>query len=98
MIGIFNWSVKMQVLVKNEENEGLVSLMGKNIEVQTGLFIYAGKLVGVNDICIKLDNAYTVFETGEFKNKKYKDAQARSNPVLYVMVVNIIAFNETTQL
>ena len=86
----------MKVLVSEVENEGFASLLGKNVEIQTGIYIYAGKLVGVNDTCIKLDNAHTVFETGEFKNKKYKDAQLRSNPVLYIQCANIIAFSETS--
>lgn len=88
----------MKVLVSEIENEGFTSLLGKNVEIQTGLFIYAGKLVSVNDTCIKLDDAHTVFETGEFKSKKYKDAQLRSNPVLYIQCANIIAFNECLSL
>lgn len=88
----------MKVFVSEVENEGFASLLGKNVEIQTGLFIYAGKLVGVNDTCIKLDNAHTVFETGDFKSKEYKDAQVRSNPVLYIQCANIIAFNETASL
>ena len=88
----------MKVFVKEDTQEGFASLMGKNVEIQTGIYIYAGMLVGVNDSCIKLDNAHTVFETGEFKSKKYKDAQPRSNPVLYIQTANILAFNETTQL
>lgn len=88
----------MKVFVSEVENEGFAALLGKNVEIQTGLYIYAGKLVGVNDTCIKLENAHTVFETGEFKGKKYKDAQARSNSILYIVSQNILAFNETSML
>jgi hypothetical protein len=87
----------MKVLVQETEGEGFESLMGQNVEIQTGIYIYAGKLVGVNNTCIKLENAHTVFETGEFTSKKYKDAQKRAEP-LYIQVCNIITFNKTTML
>ena len=40
-------------------------------------YIYAGKLVGVNDKFVLLgDNAFVVYETGALTADTYKDAQA----------------------
>jgi hypothetical protein len=88
----------MKVLMTENNEEGFLALIGKNVEIQTGLFIYAGKLIGVNSTCVKLDNAHTVFDTGDFKNKKYSDAQARENPILYVQLAGVFAFNETSKI
>ncbi len=65
----------MKVMVQEVENEGLVSLLGQTITLFCGVYIYAGKLVGVNDACVKLENAHVVYETGPFGTGKYKDAQ-----------------------
>lgn len=56
-------------------NEGLVSLLGKQVEIRCNVYIYAGILIGVNDTCVKLDKAAIVYETGPFSDKMYKDAQ-----------------------
>lgn len=57
------------------ENEGFMSLLGKQVEIRCNVYIYAGILRGVNSSCVKLDNAAIVYETGPFTDKKYKDAQ-----------------------
>lgn len=65
----------MKVLVTEKEDEGLDALMGQTITVFCGVYIYTGKLVGVNDTCIKLADAKIVYETGPFESKDWKDAQ-----------------------
>ena len=65
----------MKVMIKEVENEGLVSLLGQTVTLFCGVYIYAGELVGVNDIYVKLANAHVVYETGPFGTGKYKDAQ-----------------------
>lgn len=57
------------------ENEGLFALMGKQVEIGCNVYIYTGILVGVNDTCIKLEDAAIVYETGELTASTYKDAQ-----------------------
>lgn len=68
----------MKKLVKVEEvtGEGLVGLMGENVTLFCLNYIYTGKLVGVNDTFVKLEKAAIVYETGEFSDPKFKDAQA----------------------
>ena len=67
--------MKKLVSVQEVKNEGLVGLMGEEVTVYCANFIYAGKLVGVNDTFIKLSGAKIVYETGEHGTKTWKDAQ-----------------------
>ena len=57
------------------EGQGLVALLGKNVVVFCMNYIYAGKLVGVNDTDIILQDAGIVYETGELNAKNFKDFQ-----------------------
>lgn len=86
----------MKKLVKVEEvaGEGLIGLMGEEITIFCMNYIYAGKLTGVNDTCIKLDNAHVVFETGAFNDKGYKDAQKVAEE-LYIQTNSIESFGKT---
>ena len=67
----------MKKLVKVEEvsGEGLVGLMGEEVTLFCLNYIYAGKLVGVNDAYVKLEGAKVVYATGDFKEKSWADAQ-----------------------
>ena len=64
----------MKKLVE-ETGEGLEKLLGERITLFCMNYIYTGKLSGVNDRYILLENAAVVYETGAFTDKKWKDAQ-----------------------
>lgn len=64
----------MKILV-DEKQEGLTGLIGKEVTFFCLNYIYAGKLVGINKTCIKLENAKVIYETGDFTDKQWKDAQ-----------------------
>jgi hypothetical protein len=81
----------MKMIVKEEANEGFMSLIGQRITCFCAVYIYTGDLVGVNDTCIKLDNASIVYETGDFSDRKWKDAQALPHSV-YLQVGMIESF------
>jgi hypothetical protein len=85
--------MKMKVLVNEVENEGLVALMGKRVTLFCGVYIYTGKLVGVNETCVKLEDAGIVYETGSFDEKNWKDCQNLPN-VWYVSAQAIESFGE----
>lgn len=89
----------MKVLsnVIDVENEGLVALLGKNVELFCLNYIYAGKLAGVNATVIKLSNAHIVYETGPLNDKEYKDAQKLPND-LYVQIGAIESFSISCKL
>ena len=82
----------MKKLIEEVENEGLVKLMGERVTLFCMNYIYTGKLVGVNEQFVKLDNAAIVYETGPFTDKQWKDAQALPNPV-YVMLQTVESFS-----
>lgn len=90
----------MQILVETKEvkEEGFLSLLGKNVEVFCGIYIYAGKLVGVNTTCVKLANPHIVYETGNFVDKKYKDAQHMGREFHYISAGFIESFGESHKL
>ena len=68
--------MKMQpVKVVEVEQEGFLALLGQTITCFCAVYIYTGKLIGVNDECIKLENPKIVYETGSFETKEWKDAQ-----------------------
>ena len=56
--------------------EGLIGLMGEVITLFCLNYIYTGKLVGVNDSYVKLENAKVVYATGAYTDKEWADAQA----------------------
>lgn len=74
-----------------ESGEGLVKLMGERVTLFCVNYIYTGKLTGVNDICVLLEDAAIVYETGAFSDPKWKDAQALPQP-LYVMLSAVESF------
>ena len=84
----------MKLLVETKEvaEEGFAALLGQNIEVFCGIYIYAGKLVGINGTCIKIANPHLVYETGAFLDKKYKDAQNMGREFHYIQVAGIESF------
>jgi hypothetical protein len=82
---------KMKKLIE-DENEGLLALIGETVTLFCLNYIYAGKLVGVNQTCVKLENAHIVYETGAFNDKKFKDAQKLPQSELYVQVGAIESF------
>lgn len=79
------------------EGEGLTSLLGENVQLFCMNYIYAGKLVGVNDTCVKLENAHIVYSTGSFTDKKYADSQ-RVSDELYIKTNAIESFGLSKQL
>ena len=81
----------MKVMVKEVENEGLEALMGQRVTLFCGVYIYTGRLVGVNQTCVKLEDAGIVYETGPFSDKKWKDCQSLPND-WYVTMQSIESF------
>jgi hypothetical protein len=82
----------MKVLVQEQENEGLDSLLGQVVTLFCGVYIYTGKLVGVNDTCVKLEDAGIVYETGAFDKKDWQDMQKMPNDFWYVTTQSIESF------
>jgi len=83
--------IKVDQKIEEVENEGLIALLGKTVTLFCVNYIYAGKLIGVNKSCIKLQNAHIVYETGDFSAYSFKDAQ-RLGKEFYVNTQAIESF------
>jgi hypothetical protein len=79
------------VAVVEVENEGLISLLNKQVTFFCAVYIYTGKLVGVNSTCVKLENPKIVYETGPFNEANWKDAQALPHE-LYLQTALVESF------
>lgn len=69
----------MKKIITEVEGEGLVSLLNERVTLFCANYIYTGKLAGVNETCVLLEDASIVYETGAFTETKWKDAQALPN-------------------
>ena len=76
--------MKQVVTVTEVEGEGLEALLNENVLLFGLNYIYSGKLVGVNDKFVKLEDAKIVYETGPFTDKTYKFAEALPSKFWYV--------------
>jgi hypothetical protein len=81
----------MKKLIEDVQGEGLVSLLGEKVTLFCAIYIYTGKLIGVNDAFVKLESAEIVYETGPFGEKKFKDSQPLPNE-WYVQTAMIESF------
>ena len=57
------------------EGEGLELLLGERVTLFCVNYIYTGKLIGVNKVCVLLEDAGIVYETGELSNTDWTDMQ-----------------------
>ena len=77
--------------VTEVQGEGLTALLGERITLFCLNYIYTGKLAGVNDSCVLLEDAAIVYETGDLCNKQWKDSQKLPGP-WYVSISSIESF------
>lgn len=63
---------------------GLESLLGKQVLLFCLNYIYAGKLVGIDNGFLQLEKPSIVYETGKFSEPGYADVQLLHAPVWYV--------------
>ena len=84
--------MKKLIEVSEVAGEGLTALMGQNVLLFCLNYFYAGKLIGVNDTCVLLEDAKIVYDTGAFTTKGYADAQALPAKEWYVQSAAIESF------
>ena len=65
----------MKKIVEEVSGEGLFKLLGERVTLFCLNYIYTGKLVGVNETCVLLDDAAIVYETGKLDTKSWQDVQ-----------------------
>lgn len=85
--------IKIDTKTEEVENEGLISLLGKNVIVfVTDGYIYFGELTGVNTNDIRISNAKIVYETGKWDSNTFVDAQAIPCPHVYIRSSQITSY------
>lgn len=67
--------VSLQDEVVTVDSVEFEDLLGKEVCVFSAIYIYAGKLVGVNDTHIVLSESGIVYQTGSFTDKNWKNFQ-----------------------
>ena len=65
----------MKKIIDVTEDVGLDGLLGEQVLLICSAYFYSGKLTGVNDSFVELENASIVYETGPWNTSGYKDAQ-----------------------
>ena len=84
--------MKKLVEVQEVEGAGLLSLLGQRVLLMCANYFYTGKLTGVNDDCVELEDPAIVYQTGEWKAAKYADEQKLGVKVFHVRIPAIEAF------
>ena len=65
----------MKRVIETDEKGGLESLLGETVILLCANYFYAGKLTAVNAYFVELTDPVLVYETGNWDNKNYADAQ-----------------------
>ncbi len=84
--------MKKPVSVAEVEGAGLESLMGEKVILLCANYFYTGKLVGINESCVELEDPAIVYETGAWTNKAYQDEQKLHVKTFYVSTSAIESF------
>lgn len=81
----------MKKLIEEDMSEGLEKLLGERVTLFCCRYIYTGKLIGVNDTCILLNDCGIVYETGELNTKEWTDYQKLPHD-WYVQIQSVESF------
>ena len=84
--------MKKLVNVVETNETAFESLMGENVTIFSLNYIYHGELVGVNEINVLLKNPKIVYETGNFADKGFKNAQSLCCDEFFVQIGTIESF------
>jgi hypothetical protein len=84
-----------QIKIIEDVSDGLEALLDQKVLLMCGCYFYTGKLVGVNDTCVKLDACSIVYETGPWNEEGWQDAQLVGDGH-YVMLQAIESYRVTT--
>ena len=82
----------MKKLIELDDSEGMQKLMGERVTLLCCNYFYTGKLVGVNDSCVLLQDPSIVYETGDWGKKDWADVQKLPCGEIYVQTAAIESF------
>ena len=87
----------MKRIIEEQPGNVLENLLGETVVFLCLNYFYTGKLVGVNDNCVELADAKIIYETGEWSESKWKDAQAIGISPFYLQLDTIESFGVTNK-
>jgi hypothetical protein len=82
----------MKKLIDSTDAEGLESLLGEYVLIWCECYIYYGRLVGVDEKDVVLEEAAVVYQTGPFSDEKLKDCQPLQVQKWYVRTSKIESY------
>lgn len=82
----------MKQISEVNESVGLEGLLGEEVLLICSTYFYTGKLTGVNETFVQLDNPAIVYETGAWTDKTYTDVQALHTKRFFVQRAAIESF------
>ena len=85
----------MRKLVQEIENEGFEKLLGETVTLFCLNYFYNGKLIGVNESCVLIQDPKIIYETGEWSNDSWSDVQKMGIEELYIQKQAIESFAKT---
>jgi hypothetical protein len=83
---------QIKVIEEVQGAVGLESLLGEEVLLICSAYFYTGKLTGVNETFVQLDDPAIVYETGAWSNKTYSDQQKLHTKRFYVQRAAIESF------
>lgn len=84
--------MKKLVSVTEVEESGMEGLLGERVLLLCANYFYTGKLVGINETCVELEDAAIVYETGMWTQKTYQNEQRLHVKTWYVQTAAIESF------
>ena len=80
------------------QEDGLLKLLGEQVQLWCLNYIYAGKLIEVNKEDVVLEDAVVVYETGNMKDKQFKLAESTADKELFIRTAAIESYSLAPQM
>ena len=84
--------MKKLYTIEEIAGEGLMALIGVRVLLMCQNYFYTGKLISVNDSCVKLEDPAIVYQTGDWSAEKYADEQFMHCKTFYIQTHAIEGF------
>ena len=82
----------MKKIIEVTDAQGLDGLLGEQVLLLCSAYFYTGKLTGVNETFVELENPSIVYETGPWTERGYKDSQTLHVSKFFVQRAAIESF------
>jgi hypothetical protein len=83
---------QIKVIEEVQGAVGLDSLLGEEVLLICSAYFYAGKLTGVNETFVQLDDPVIVYETGSWNSKGYSNAEKLHTKRFFVQRASIESY------